>query len=130
MISADTAIKTMIIVLLAARSVLLTLLGYVAQKLNAVLKTGTIWKQCLITVTLIFAMVRPLLVIMEGTIIVVLVSVPGVAQKRIRGNPVNLTMSVATNVSDSDICILSLGKFMVLHTTCCVHMHCTNKLMG
>ena len=124
MISADTAIKTMIIVLLAARSVLLTLIGYVAQKLNAVLKTGTIWKQCLITVTLIFAMVRPLLVIMEGTIIVVLVSV---AQKRIRLNPINLTISVATHVSDSDICILSLGKFMVVHITCCVHTHALYK---
>jgi len=60
MISADTAIKTMIIVLLAARSVLLTLVGYVAQKLNDVLKIDTIWLRLSITVTLIFAVARPL----------------------------------------------------------------------
>ena len=119
MLSADTAIRTIIIVTIIEMVVLVVTAsvrnrGYVARNLHAVFRTEVF---CIQISThrhlLISVMVRPLLGIMERTTIVVLVSVACT-------NLFNCfyTCVATIVVSDSDICILSLGTCMVVYTTC------------
>lgn len=80
MISADTAIKTIIIVpvqqlVITVAGICCRSTGYVARKLNAVFRITRFCSTITMTATLAFAMVRTLLGSMKRTNTVVLVSV-------------------------------------------------------
>ena len=91
MLLADTAIKEIIIVPyneLGVRVVMLMdigrMIGYVARKLHAVLRTEAFCLHCSMTVTLIFAMVRIGTNKLERTTTVVLVSVVTISKESLR----------------------------------------------
>ena len=88
MLSADTAIKTIIIVPVQKLVVRVAigqkiLIGYVARKLHAVFRTEQIWAPKICSIMVLNAMVSNMLGILERTTTVVLVSVATLVRDRL-----------------------------------------------